>query len=299
MISRVRRLLGVELPLRVLFDSPTLEALAARVERQRAAGEPAGAAPPPLLARAPQEASDGLGRFRLRRSGSGFSTGSTPARTRGHLPLCAPPARPARPRSLEQAIVELLRRHEVLRSTYTESDLGPAQVPGAVPAVAPRFVDLEELPRSERAAELRRLLEAEIGEPIDLTTGPICRGLIVRSDDDNHTLLLVIHHIAFDGWSIAVVARELAALYHAFADAQPSPLEPLELAYADFAVWQRQYLSGELLEQQVAYWKHALAGAPGVLELPTDRRDERASGGWGPGRWRSPRRLRRARGARP
>ena len=118
---------------------------------------------------------------------------------------------------------------------------------------------------------MRRLAHAEAARPFDLATDALLRTTVLRLDDQQHIALLTFHHIIFDGWSMGVFVREVAALYNAFSQGQPSPLAELPVQYADYAVWQREWLQGEVLEQQIGYWKEQLEGAPELLELPADR----------------------------
>ncbi|WP_437966994.1 amino acid adenylation domain-containing protein [Sorangium sp. So ce260] len=172
---------------------------------------------------------------------------------------------------VERCLVEIARRHEVLRTTFAVVDGQPAQV--VHPDGAPRIgrVDLGALPAAQRDAELRRLIEREARQPFDLANGPLLRLTLLRLGPEEHVLLWVVHHLVFDGWSTGIVLREFAALYTAFAAGRPAPLDALPLQYADFAHWQRERVEGGLLEDQLAYWKRQLSGQPPVLELPTDR----------------------------
>jgi amino acid adenylation domain-containing protein len=132
-------------------------------------------------------------------------------------------------------------------------------------------VDLRNLPEPEREAEAQQLATEEARRPFDLAQGPLLRAILLRLDKEEHVLLLTMHHIVSDGWSMGILFRELSALYGAFSVGKPSPLPELPIQYADFAVWQRQWLQGEVLEAQLAYWRKQLDGAPSMLELPTDR----------------------------
>ncbi|MEO5730391.1 MAG: amino acid adenylation domain-containing protein, partial [Byssovorax sp.] len=173
--------------------------------------------------------------------------------------------------ALAHVFGEVVRRHEVLRTTFAEHEGRPVQVihpPGAAWAL-PR-VDLSLLPEASREAAARQRAVAEAGLPFDLTTGPLLRTTLLRLAVDEHVLLVTMHHIVSDGWSIGVLVHEVAALYRAYHDGRPSPLPELAIQYADFAAWQRRWLTDEVLDTQLAYWKERLAGGP-MLELPTDR----------------------------
>ena len=173
--------------------------------------------------------------------------------------------------ALQAALEELVRRHEVLRTTYALTDAGsrPDHPPGQRAAHAPGGAERLDVPRSGRP-RLLRLCREHLLLPFDLEKGPVLRALLVRVEPEEHVLNLVFHHIVSDAWSSMVLAEELVALYTAFCAGQPSPLPPMTLQYADFAVWQRKWLEGGVLESELAWWKQRLAGVP-PLELPTDK----------------------------
>ncbi len=169
--------------------------------------------------------------------------------------------------ALERSINEILRRHEALRTTFAAVDGQLVQVITPPVNLPLSVVDLTELSETEQLALVQRLVQ----QPFDLTSGPLWQTNLLRLGESEHALLLNIHHIVFDDWSFAVFLQELTALYKAFCAGRPSPLPELPIQYADFAVWQRQWLQGEVLEKQLSYWKQQLDGAPVVVELPTDR----------------------------
>ncbi|HEX8559883.1 MAG TPA: amino acid adenylation domain-containing protein, partial [Pyrinomonadaceae bacterium] len=174
-------------------------------------------------------------------------------------------------RALGRTLDEVVRRHEVLRTTFAVIDGKPVQTVKPHAAAALAVTDLGALPEGEREGEARRLAEAEARKPFDLAAGPLLRAKLLRLADDEHVLLFTMHHIVSDGWSMSVLVGEVAALYAAFVKGEESPLPELSIQYADFAVWQRRRLTGEELERQLSYWRERLKGAPPVLELPTDR----------------------------
>ena len=173
--------------------------------------------------------------------------------------------------ALEQSVNELVRRHESLRTFFSVVDDQPRQVITPSLTVMLPVMDLSSIPDGERESETLRLATEEARRPFDLSRGPLLRGTLLRLAEQEHVLLLTLHHIISDGWSMGVLFRELSALYDAFSTGKPSPLAELPLQYPDFAVWQREWLQGEVLEGQLSYWKNQLADAPAVLELPTDR----------------------------
>jgi hypothetical protein len=133
------------------------------------------------------------------------------------------------------------------------------------------LVDLTELPAAERSDQIFRLAQEEAGRPIDLAHGPLLRMTLLRLSEAEHVLLLTLHHLVGDAWSLDILLRELLTLYRAFAAGQPSPLEELPVQYADFAVWQRGWLRGAVLERELSYWRPQLAGPLPSIEIPTDR----------------------------
>lgn len=169
------------------------------------------------------------------------------------------------------SINEVVRRHEVLRSRFVVSDGRPAQVIASELTAPLNMTDLRMVAGEEQEARMRRVVEEAATAPFDLEAGPLLRASLVRLSDNDHVAAVVMHHIVSDEWSVGVFVNEIAVLYDAFVDRKPSPLPELPVQYVDFAVWQRQWLQGEVLEAQLSYWKQQLAGAPGVLQLPTDR----------------------------
>jgi amino acid adenylation domain-containing protein len=173
-------------------------------------------------------------------------------------------------RALRESVNEIVRRHESLRTTFREVDGAPMQLIAASLDIELPVVNLGSLDLAEREEETARLMAEESERAFDLSQGPLLRTTLLRFNGEEHLLLLNMHHIISDAWSLEVFNRELRALYEAFRMGNGSPLPELPLQYADFAVWQRQWLRGEVLARQLTYWKDRLAGAPTVLELPAD-----------------------------
>jgi amino acid adenylation domain-containing protein len=172
--------------------------------------------------------------------------------------------------AMVRAVDALVERHEPLRTSFAGQGDEPVQVVHPFTPGVTKVIDLRHLPRGEAEAEAKRLAWEDANGGHDLSRS-VFRSTLVRVAEDDHVLLLTAHHIATDGWSLTVMAREVPALYEAFAAGRPNPLPSLPLQYADFAAWQREWLTGAVLEKQLAFWREALAGAPRVLELPTDR----------------------------
>ncbi|MCP4686751.1 MAG: amino acid adenylation domain-containing protein [Desulfobacterales bacterium] len=179
-------------------------------------------------------------------------------------------------RALERSLNEIVNRHEILRTSFTSRNGRPTQVIQSGANVGLPVIDLRGLPGPEREAEARRAAARQAGRPFDLEKGPLIRAVLIRIDppdarEPEHALMLTMHHIISDGWSMEVFIRELAALYGAHLEERPNPLPDLPIQYADYAQWQRDRLTGERLETLLRHWKKRLADAPAALELPADR----------------------------
>ena len=172
---------------------------------------------------------------------------------------------------LEQSLNEIVRRHDILRTTITTVEGEPVQaIQETIPLTLP-VVDLQALSENEQEVQIQKLATEEFQQRFDLAQGPLLRVKLLRLAEEEHVFLLTMHHIVSDGWSLGVLFGELAALYRAFSSEKPSPLPELPIQYADFAQWQRQWLHSEVLEKDLAYWKQQLGGGLPRLELPTDR----------------------------
>jgi amino acid adenylation domain-containing protein len=260
-IARIRQTMGRDLALRDLFDYPSLQDLAQRIQLTDSSTlvpiERADRSKTLPLSWAQQRLW-----FIDQLEGAGAAY-----HILGALKLQGPLDRSALQATLDSIVV----RHEVLRTTFKSIDGTPEQVIAQEASFALQFIDLSVLPQDEREAEVNRHAAEEAQMPFDLNTGPLIRGRLIRFADDDHMLFVAMHHIISDGWSIGVLIREVAALYAAYRQGHSNPLPPLAIQYADYAQWQRSWLVGETLQGQLDYWKQQLAGAPSLLELPTDR----------------------------
>jgi amino acid adenylation domain-containing protein len=263
-VSRVREAFQVELPLRRLFEEPTVAGLARAVEAARLAGR-AHELPP--LNREPHAGALPLSFAQQRlwfweqlQPGTPTYVLTTALRLRGALDA----------KALGQTLNEVARRHDTLRASFTEADGEPVQLIAPTAEIVLDFVDLTRLPQAEREGEAKRFAEKDALRPFDLARGPLLRAALLRLDAQEHVAVLSMHHIISDGWSMGVLVNEVAALYEAFVEGNPSPLAELPVQYPDFVRWQRRLLQGDELERQLGYWKRQLDGAPTVLELPTD-----------------------------
>ncbi|HEX2643237.1 MAG TPA: condensation domain-containing protein, partial [Thermoanaerobaculia bacterium] len=272
--SRMRAAFGVEIPLRLLFEEPTLAALGAAVERALAAGD-AGAAnaagsAPPIEPRPPGDDTELPLSFAQQRLW--FLAQLDPASPAYNVPIALRFSGRLDRGALAACLTAVAARHEALRTTFVPSADDPGRpvqrIAPPVPVPLP-LVDLAGLPDPE--PEARRLALEEELRPFDLTRGPLLRSTLLGLGEDDHAILFNLHHIISDGWSTGVLVSEVAALYGAFLEGRPSPLPPLPVQYADFARWQRTWLQGEALRAQIAFWRERLAGAPPALEIPADR----------------------------
>ncbi|MCP4696731.1 MAG: amino acid adenylation domain-containing protein [Gammaproteobacteria bacterium] len=264
-ISQIRDTFAVEIPLRRMFESPTIAELGKYIEKALPEGLKQSEFPLKPVSREgdlplsfAQQRLWFLGRLEGK-----SATYNIPGvwRIAGSLHIAA----------LEQSLREIVRRHEALRTVFPAVNGIATQVIASVPPAILPIAELGNLPESERSAEIKRLAEEEAQKPFDLAAGPMLRASLLRLGESSHILLLTMHHIVSDGWSMGIFIRELAALYKAFSREMPSPLAELPIQYADFAHWQRQWLSGETLKAELDYWKRQLAGLPPLLELPLDR----------------------------
>ena len=271
LLSRIRDAFQLELPLRALFESPTVAGVAERIEeaRRRAAASQA----PPLIPLPRGVDADLPLSFVQQRlwfldqlePGNPAYNNSAAVRLQGPLDAAA----------LERAIGAVVARHEALRTTFPADPAAPGRPTVAIqPAGAePAFrlaVETVELPTREDA-HLLELAREDARRPFDLARGPLLRARLLRLGPDDALILLAVHHIVSDGWSLGVLVREVGEHYRAFAHGARPTLPDLPVQYADYAAWQRRWLAGEALEAEVAAWREALAGAPQVLELPADR----------------------------
>jgi amino acid adenylation domain-containing protein/non-ribosomal peptide synthase protein (TIGR01720 family) len=264
-VARARAAFGVELPLRRLFERPTVAGMAEFVTAALRAGEHSAAAP---LVPAPRGGELPLSFAQqrlwfldqLEPGGVSYNVGAA-VRLTGALDAEA----------LRRSLREVVNRHEALRTTFVETGGQSRQQVASEVEVPFEFQDLGLLPVAEREAETRRGAAAEMRRPFDLARGPLLRLKLLRLAADEHVMVVTMHHIISDGWSSGVLIRELAALYEAYSAGAKSPLAPLPVQYADYALWQRRLLTGEALAGELTYWRERLAGAPTVLELPTDR----------------------------
>jgi non-ribosomal peptide synthetase component F/acyl carrier protein len=264
-ISRVRSRLKVEISLRELFAAPTIAELAPSIQQLQQQNIELSA--PPILRRVENTeiplsfAQQRLWFLNQLDSNSALYNIAIGLRLVGTLNVVA----------LEQSLKELIDRHEVLRTNFVTVDGKPTQIIQTQTNWTVAVVDLQHLPLTEQKTAAQKLLEQKAIEPFDLAHDALIRATLVMLSSKEQCLLVCMHHVVCDGWSIGVFVQELQALYNAYSIGQASPLLPLPIQYADFAIWQRQWLQGEVLQNHLSYWKKQLANAPTFLPLPTDR----------------------------
>jgi amino acid adenylation domain-containing protein/non-ribosomal peptide synthase protein (TIGR01720 family) len=265
-IARIRDAVAVELPIKVMFDAPTVRLLAERLGARSGEERPALPAIPVLTPEQRQTAQLSFAQQRLwfldRLEGSSVTYHISGAvRITGALDIP----------TLERVFSEIVRRHEILRTSFPEHDGSPRQAIAAPTPFPLQVVLLDGLPADAQQFELRYRLATENERPFVLARDRLFRASLLRLADTAHVLIVTLHHIISDEWSVGLLFQEVAALYRAFSNAQPSPLPELPIQYADYAQWQRHWLSEPVLKKQLRYWTGQLAGAPAVLDLPVDR----------------------------
>jgi amino acid adenylation domain-containing protein len=263
-ISRLRRELNIELPLRTMFESTTAAKLSDYIAQSRKS-KPTPVAPP--ITRVSRDLPLPLSFAQQRlwvldqlQPNNPLYNIPRAIRMKGKLNVTA----------LERALNEIVRRHESQRTTFSVVNREPVQVIAPSLTIVVPVHDLTSLPPDQRETVARQIAAQEAQQPFDLRKGPLVRAALIRIGEDDHVLLLTMHHIVSDAWSAGVFVTELSDLYQAFAGGKPSLLKELPIQYADYAAWQRNWLRGEVLDGQLKYWREQLKGAPPVVELPSD-----------------------------
>ena len=263
-ISRCHQAFSKEIPLQCLFENPTIATLARTIAKYQ--NQAAKLSEYKTIS--PREKRDSIPlSFAQQRlwflaqlePNSPFYTIPKAVRLSGELNV----------HILQQALNAIVAHHEILRTNYVSQNGNPIQVIAAPRAVELQIIDLQEYEQAERESLLQKLLQQE-KRPFDLTSDTMLRGCLLKLAPQEQVLLLVMHHIASDGWSLGILSKQLTQLYQAFLESQPNPLATLPIQYADYALWQKEWLSGEVLDRQLSYWQQQLAGAKPLIELPTD-----------------------------
>jgi amino acid adenylation domain-containing protein len=271
LVSQIRQAFQIELPLRRIFEKPTIAGLAKDIEKATKANLRVEETKIERIERSPHlPLSFAQQRFwflaQLETHSSSYNMPGA-VRLQGQLNLEA----------LQQSFNEILRRHEALRTNFHTIEGQPVAVILPPAAVQLPILDISNLPANQQELQVQQEAKEEARKLFDLNDGFLLRVKLLRLSEQEHVLLLTMHHIASDAWSTDILVREFATLYQAFCEEQPSlrdatrtPLAELPIQYVDFAAWQRQWLQGERLESQISYWRKQLEGVPELLELPTD-----------------------------
>ncbi|QIR37151.1 amino acid adenylation domain-containing protein [Tolypothrix sp. PCC 7910] len=270
LISRIRNIFKVELPLRELFATATLAELAQAIEQLQQQNIELSASP--ILPRAKN--ADLPLSFAQQRLW--FLDQLEPHSALYNIPVALRLVGNLNQTALEQSLIEIIHRHEVLRTNFTTIDGQATQIireqgTGNREQGIISIVDFNALSATQKEVATQQLAQQQAIAPFDLATEALIRVTLLALNETEHILLVCMHHIVSDGWSMSVFISELAQLYNAYSQGQPSPLVPLTIQYADFAIWQRNWLQGDVLQSQLSYWEQQLANAPALLALPTDR----------------------------
>ncbi|MBD2128005.1 non-ribosomal peptide synthetase [Microcoleus sp. ZQ-A2] len=262
LISRLRNVFQLELPLRHIFEYPTVASLGKAIAKLQQSKDDVQVSPLQPISR------NGNLPLSFTQQRLWFLDQLEPNNTTYNMPAAVRLMGAIDIAALEQSFNEIVRRHEVLRTTFIVANGQPVQVITPTLTLTIPVVDLQALPETERDAEVLRLAKREAQLPFNLTKGSLLRVTLLKLSASEHILLFTIHHIICDGWSLGIFIREFTTLYDAFSQGKPSPLPELPIQYADFAHWQNQWLQGDVLENLLSYWQRQLAGAPSTLALP-------------------------------
>ncbi|KYC42731.1 non-ribosomal peptide synthetase [Scytonema hofmannii PCC 7110] len=264
LISRIRNSFHIELPLPSLFAAPTIGELSQQIPRLQ---QQELAIAPPILPRDPNaELALSYAQQRL-----WFLDQLQPNSASYNIPLALRLVGTLEVTTLERSLQEIIQRHETLRTNFPTIAGKPTQIIQTATNWTISIVDLQHLATTEQQKSCQQLINTQAIQPFDLASEFLIRVTLVILSQTEHILLICMHHVVSDGWSMGVFVQELGALYNAYIQGQCLPLNPLPIQYADFALWQRQWLQGEVLETQLAYWRKQLADATTFLALPTDR----------------------------
>ena len=265
LVSRIRNIFKVELSLREFFARTTVAELALSIEQLQQ--QDLELVSPPILARA--ENAELLLSYAQQRLW--FLDQFEPNSAIYNIPMALRLVGTLNQVALEQSLYEIINRHEALRTNFVIVDGKPSQLIQTQTNWTVSVVDLKYLSTTEQEIATQQLAQQQANQPFDLTNQALVRATLIVLSETEHVLSVCMHHIVSDAWSMGVFIQELAALYNAYPQGEPSPLTPLSIQYADFAIWQKNWLQGEVLQTQISYWQQQLKDAPALLSLPTDR----------------------------
>jgi len=261
-VSRIRDVFGVDINFKTLFDNPTIAGLSKVITAAKSSG---------TVPRIERHKLPGPSPLSFAQEQLWFLDRLTPGSPVYNMNDVVDFHGEYNAEAMRKAIRELVRRHEILRTEFSQDNGQPVQVILLEMNLPLAELDLGSLPEQERNQEWTRVVREQGRRPFDLSKAPLLRATMVHLSAREHRLLLTTHHILADEWSMEIVHQELKSLYEAFSMGRPSPLPDLPIQFADFACWQREWMKGEVLDSQTSYWKKELAGAPSILELPADK----------------------------
>ncbi|MEH1860990.1 MAG: amino acid adenylation domain-containing protein [Nostoc sp.] len=265
LLSRIRNIFKLELPLHSLFAATTVAKFAQEIKQLQQ--QNLELSTPPILPRA----SDAELPLSFAQQRLWFLDQLQPLSAFYNVPVALRLVGTLEVAALQQSLQEIIHRHEALRTNFIKVDGKPTQVIQTQANWKVSIVDFKYLSTTEQEIATQKLAQQQAIQPFNLATEPLVRATLIVLSKTEHALLVCMHHIVFDGWSVGVFVQELAALYNAYSQGQPSLLAPLPIQYADFAIWQRNWLQGDVLQSQLSYWQQQLKDAPALLSLPTDR----------------------------
>jgi amino acid adenylation domain-containing protein len=264
LLSRIRTLLQVEIPLRLIFEKPVLSSLASHIDKQLGHGSHLL---PPIRRRVTTEPLPlSFAQQRL-----WFLEQLDPDNHAYRIPAAIRLQGKVSQKALGRSLEKVIRRHEILRTRFCSRAEGPVQMVAEADDFQMWTADASELPEHERESEMLRLVQIKIEQPFDLAAGNLIRAGLVKLAEEDHVMVVVMHHIISDGWSLDVLLREVTTQYEFEVNNRATTMGELPVQYGDYALWQREWLRGEVLETQLAYWREQLKGAETILDLPTDK----------------------------
>ena len=261
-VSRIRDVFGVDITIQALFENPTIAGLSKVISSGKSSES---------VQRIERRKPSGFAPLSFAQEQLWFLDHLTPGSPVYNMNDIVDFHGEYNAEAMRGALQKLVRRHEILRTEFSQSGGQPVQTVLPEMNLPLGELDLDSLPKQEREQEWMRLVREQGRKPFDLSRAPLLRATVVHLSAREHRLLVTTHHILADEWSMEVVHQELKRLYEAFSAGRPSPLPELPIQFVDFACWQREWMKGELLESQTSYWKKELAGAPSILDLPTDK----------------------------
>jgi amino acid adenylation domain-containing protein/non-ribosomal peptide synthase protein (TIGR01720 family) len=269
-VSRLQQLFLLDIPVRVFFQNPTLASLASYIQTEIASSKGIGAAAKqaPAIGAAPRQQPLPLSFAQQR---LWFLEQMEPGSARYNIAWAVRITGPLNVEALEQSLNRIMERHEVLRTSILLVESSPVQVISEKLNLRLSLIDLSALPQDEQQHRVSSLARQEAGIGFDLASAPLMRGALMRLGEREHVLVVTMHHIISDGWSMVVLYEEMSAFYDCYSRGEEGELEELSIQYGDYAVWQREWLQGEVLEEQLGYWRKQLEKAAPMLEMPTDR----------------------------